>query len=319
MTCEATVSGTSAPGAPKSDSSISGAQTGDREAGLLSRWVRFVRERCAVPVLITFGVAQAASAQYLVRARLDVEAMVLAAVGITALLGLLRLMDELKDLEKDKLAHPERPLPRGLLSVDEAHHGLWWGTGTLLAGSLLIAAVTNPLAGVLYGITVVYAHLMYREFFAPRFLEARPFTYAVTHQGILFPLYAFATAVAAPEYALSAPVLWFGLTGLGASFAYEVCRKLDPEAHPALRTYLTVYGRHRTVAAVTVALTLLCVAALEIGAHVFVGPLAVLLLALLSLIYLRPERFRLVEGVATLLLLVQVLAPTLRHFWGGLQ
>ena len=31
----------------------------------------------------------------------------------------LRLMDELKDYEKDLIAHPERPLPRGLLSREE--------------------------------------------------------------------------------------------------------------------------------------------------------------------------------------------------------
>ena len=298
---------------------VTGASVRDLEVSRFTRWVRFVRERFALPALLTVGVAQATSAQYLVRSRLDVGAMLLAAVGIAALLALLRLMDELKDVEKDELAHPERPLPRGLLAVEEAHRGLWWGAGTLLAGSLLIAAVMNPLAGALYGMSVAYTLLMYREFFAPRFLEARPFTYALTHEGILFPLYAFATAVAAPERALSAPVLWFGLTGLGASFAYEVCRKLDPEAHPALRTYLTVYGPHRTVAAVIAALALLFFAAPNIEVHLFVWPFAALLLAVLSLIYVRPGRFRLVEGIATLLLLVQVLAPTLRHLWGILQ
>ena len=28
----------------------------------------------------------------------------------------LRFMDELKDYEKDKIAHPDRPLPRGLVT-----------------------------------------------------------------------------------------------------------------------------------------------------------------------------------------------------------
>ena len=292
---------------------VTGASLGDVEVDRLARWVQFGRERFALPALLTVGVAQATSAQYLVRSRLNIGALVLSAVAIAALLALLRLMDEMKDLEKDELAHPERPLPRGLLAMDEAHRGLRLGAGTLLGGSLLIAAATNPVAGALYGSCVAYALLMYREFFAPRFLEARPFTYALTHEGILFPLYAFATAVVAPEHALSSPVLWFGLTGLGASFAYEVCRKLDPGAHPALRTYLNVHGRHRTVAAVTAALALLCFAALHIGVHWFVWPFAALLLAALSLVYFRPGRFQLVEGASTLLALIQVLAPTLHH------
>lgn len=281
--------------------------------GRAARWRTFVRERVALPALLAVGAAQGASAQYLVRPTLDYTALTLATAGIAGLLLLLRIMDEIKDVGKDQIAHPERPLPRGLLTVNDVRQGLRWVTGTLLGGSLLLAATTSWVAGALYALSVLYALLMYREFFAPRFLEARPFLYALTHQVVLLPLYAFATAVAAPESSVSTPVLWFGLTGLGASFAYEVCRKLDPNAHPVLRTYLTVHGTHRTVAAVIVSVALLLVATVQIEVQVVVWPPAALLLATLPLIYLRPERFRLVEGAATALVLAQVLGPTMRR------
>ena len=154
-------------------------------------------------------------------------------------LATMRLMDELKDVEKDRVAHPDLPLARGLLSEGEAKRGLVLAILALGAGAVSLW-VFNPVAGGLLGICVVYSLLMYREFFVPDWLEPRPFWYAVSHQVVLLPMYAFATAAAVPAAATDAPVLWFGLTGLGASFTLEVCRKLDPAAHPVLRTYLAV-------------------------------------------------------------------------------
>lgn len=280
-------------------------------------WVTFVRERFQLPALLVLACAQAASAQYVIAPPgLDLAALAVAAIGVTAVLALLRLMDELKDLDKDRVAHPGRPLPRGVLSEPEARRGLWWFVTALVVASAGVASLSDPLAGLLLGVCVAYALLMYREFFAGRAWAGRPFLYAATHQVIVLPLYAFATASAAPELALSEPVLWFGLTGLGASFAFEVCRKLDPDAHPALGTYLTVRGRDPTVAAVAGAVALAALAAYRIDVHPFVWPAGALLLASLPVVYVRPERFAWVESAAGLFALVQVLAPTLGHVTG---
>ena len=292
------------------------AEVADRnDAGHLPRWIQFARERFALPAVLLVGVAQATSAQYLVRPQLEVVGVILAALGIGSLFTLLRLMDEVKDLEKDRVAHPLRPLPRGLLDPVDVRRAIHWGAGGLFGVGILVATVGNPVAGALLGASVGYALLMYREFFAPRFLEDHPFTNAVAHEVVLLPLYGFATAVVAPQLALSEPVLWFGLTGMGASFAYEVCRKLDPNAHAVLRTYLNVHGRHRTVAAVTFGVGFLALTATRIDVHHVIWPFAALLLLTLPLLYVRPGRFRLVEATATLLVLIQVLAPTLRHVW----
>ena len=284
-----------------------------RGSGSGSGWSAFLRERFQLPVLLVLGTAQAASAQYVVASRLDLGGLLIAIVGIVSLLALMRLMDELKDLEKDRVAHPERPLPRGTLSEEDARRGLHWAVLGLVVATGVIAVGRNLMTGALYGLCVAYTLLMYREFFAPRFLGARPFTYAVTHQLVLVPMYLFATAAALPELTLTPPVLWYGLTGLGASFAFEVCRKLDPEAHAVLGTYLAAYGPHRTVLAVTAAVVLAAYAAYAIAVHVFVWPVAALLLTTLSVVYLRPERYKWVEGAASLFALVQVLAPTLAH------
>ena len=278
-------------------------------------WIHFVRERFQIPALLLVGVAQGASAQFVITDQLDGWALVIAVSGLAGLLATMRLMDELKDVEKDRVAHPDRPLARGLISEGEAKRGLVVAIAALGVG-VVVLWVLNPVAGGLLGVCVAYSLLMYREFFVPDWLESRPFWYAVSHQVVLLPMYAFATAAAVPAAATDAAVLWFGLTGLGASFTLEVCRKLDPAAHPVLRTYLSVSGPARTFAAAAAATLLAAVAAVPLGVQLFVWPAAGLLLVSLVVVARRPDRFALPAVAATLLVVVQVLAPTLTHVTG---
>lgn len=278
------------------------------------RWVAYLRERSPLPLLLVIALGQSLSGHYLVRDGLSAW-VAPAALGIAALLVLMRLMDEIKDLDKDRVAHPERPLPRGLLAPAEVRRAIAGAGAALLGYAALLAAAGRPLAGALYALTLGYAFLMYREFFVPRALGRNAFVYAGTHQVIVVPMYLFVVACASPSDALSARALWFGLTGLSASFAVEVCRKLDPAAHPVLGTYLRRYGRGAVSTALVLALALLAASTLRIGVHRIVWPFAALLALTLPLLYLRPARFRVVEGAAALLALVQMLAPTLRHAW----
>lgn len=281
-------------------------------------WATFARERFQIPVVMIVGVAQSTSAQYVVSSTLDWLGLAISISGITILLIVMRMMDELKDLDTDRIAHPDRPLPRGLISPEEVRLGLWIAVGVLLVASVSIGVLRNPVAGALLGLSVGYSLLMYREFFVPNFLGTRPFLYAVTHQIILVPLYAFATATTLPEAAFTQPVLWFAATGLGASFALEVCRKLDPNAHPALGTYLSVVGQGRTVTAVVVAVGLATYAAYQINTHTILWPFALVLLASLALTIARPANFKWTAVLAGLFVLAQVFAPTIGHFIGAL-
>ena len=288
--------------------------------GAVSRpaaWMTFAWERFQIPAILVVALAQATSAQYIVSSTLDWSGLVISVVGIAALAIIMRMMDELKDLDKDRLAHPTRPLPRGLISPQEVRSGLWIGIGLLLVASVSIGVLRNPLAGVLIGLCVGYSVLMYHEFFAPDLLGVRPFSYAATHQIIIVPIYAFATATALPEATLTQPVLWFALTGLGASFALEVCRKLDPEAHPVLGTYLSVAGPGRTATSVVIAVGLAAYAGYRIGIHIILWPVALVLLASLGLTLSRPASFKWTAGFAGFFLLAQVLGPTINHFTGA--
>lgn len=90
----------------------------------------------------------------------------------------MRLFDELKDYEHDNQHYPDRPVPRGLISLQEIRLTLvfvliievvinvWWGSGVLIA--LLIALSFSGVAA--------------KEFFIRRWLRDHFFTYLALHQ-----------------------------------------------------------------------------------------------------------------------------------------
>ena len=279
------------------------------------RWLTYLRERSPLPALLAVALAQSLSAHYLFRPDFDAGAVAMSALGIVGLLVLMRLMDELKDEAKDRVAHPDRPLPRGLVTALEVRGAVWTCGLALLGFAAIVAATRAPAAGALYALAVGYAFLMYGEFFVPRLLNANAFVYATSHQLIVIPMYAFAVATSSPGDALSARALWFALAGLGASFAFEVGRKLDPAAHPVLGTYLRLYGRIAATAAIAAALALLAVGAYRVDVHRIVWPFVAIVLVTLPLLFVRPKWFRVIEGAAALLAFVQMLAPTVRHLW----
>ena len=278
------------------------------------RWLTYLRERSPIPALLAVGAGQSLSAFYLASAAsIDVPHVAVSTVGIAALFVLMRMMDEVKDVAKDSVAHPERPLPRGLLSVRELTTAVYVSGVILAAFALLVGMFLSPVAGVLYAVTLGYAFLMFREFFIPTLLNRNAFVYALSHQVIVLPMYDFAVAASSPAVVPTEPTLWFALTGLGASFVFEVSRKLDPNALPVLGTYLRLYGRGAVVTAIVAGLALLSLSAYRIDVHRIVWPAVVLMIAVLPLIHLRPHRYGIVEGMATLLGIVQLLAPTIHH------
>lgn len=278
-------------------------------------WAVYVKERfpLATYALLVGGLAISAS----VSGPEGVSAMRpgglgLAALGILMFFAELRLMDEYKDYRKDLVAHPQRPLPRGVLKVEEVGKTIQAGAWVMALYGLALWELTGWLSSVLYLFTTAYLWLMYREFYVGEKLADYPLIYAITHQIILLPLSAFALAAAtgAPlfETVASRPALAYSIAVLGSFFSYEVCRKLDPRAHPVLKTYLAVYGPAKT-ALIVVGLTgVAAYGARGLGMEAALWPVEALLLVSLAVLFKKPGKFKIVEGMATLSLVF--------HIWG---
>jgi len=157
----------------------------------------------------------------------------------------LRACDEVKDLEEDRRWRPERPIPRGLVSLR-----LIVGPG--LAGVPLAAAVAAALdLSLLLPLALVWLWLglMTAEFFVPRWLTERPFLYLVSHMAIMPLIDLFETACEWLPHGGAPPagLVWF----LGLSFAngcvIELGRKVwAPEnERPGVETYSALLGPGR--------------------------------------------------------------------------
>lgn len=236
---------------------------------------------------------------------------VCAFTGIFLFFVFVRLMDEVKGLEKDRIAHPQRPLPRGLISKHEAVHILELLQMILFAYSLVLWVFLQAGASLAFLAITVYLWLMNKEFGIGHWLKSRPFLYGLTHQLILFPVAFFALAVVRQDV-LAFPLAWsFAMLLFGAFFCYEICRILNPHTHPILGTYIHYYGFRRTFEFSAFMLALSSMGALALKVAPLLVPCEFFLLAGLSVLFFQPALFRIPEYIASISLILHVWAVAL--------
>lgn len=264
-------------------------------------WLTYLKERFPLPVYVLLVGGMAASGSRLAGAPVISLAFFASFAGLLLFFGVLRLMDELKDYAKDRLAHPERPLPRGLLQRETVRKVILGLVGlmTVYGAALVWFSVA---ASALYLFITLYLWLMYQEFYAGEWLGRRPLLYAVTHQIILLPLCALPVAVAGGDW--RGLGMHYGALVLGAFFSYEVSRKLDPKAHPILGYYRQLFGVGGCLAIVGVCSLLSLWASAALDLSFLTVPFSMLLI--LSFSFLSRGGHKLVEAVASLSLLVHI-------------
>ncbi len=182
----------------------------------------------------------------------------------------LRVADEHKDYEDDSQFRPERPVPRGLISLKELR-----AVAVLGAVVQLVLAVSLDISLVIVLFAVwAWAGLMSVEFFAPRWLKARPIIYMVSHMAIMPLINLFATACDWLPHGGLGGWRGFPITSLtaylGLSFfngaVMEIARKCwatDAERE-GVETYSKLWGPNRAGVVVAILATVsfgFCVAA----------------------------------------------------------
>ncbi|MFW7380027.1 MAG: AMP-binding protein [Oligoflexus sp.] len=264
-------------------------------------WMTFIKERLPLFVysLISGGIAL--SAPLLAGFDLKWPAVFSSYIGTMVFLILLRLMDEVKDYHKDVVANPTRPLPRGLLTISQVKPVIRLGLAFMTGFAISVTFTVNIFAGLIYGILLLHIWLMYHEFFIGKWLEARPLLYAISHQLSLLWLCTYPIALLSPPELKNPATWWFGVLILGAFFSYEVGRKLDPTAHPVLKTYREVYGLRGAWLIILACNLLAALAAFKLDILHLVFP--VQLLTVLSFIFVAKGKHQIGELAASLSLL----------------
>jgi 4-hydroxybenzoate polyprenyltransferase len=167
--------------------------------------------------------------------------LVSGAFTISLMLLLLRIMDELKDLETDLLHFPDRPVPRGAVhSSDLKLFGLF------LVGVLFILNSFFTHAPLIFLAVFGYACLMYKYFFLKELISKNILMALATHNPIsylffLYVVFIYKNNMTAPIH--MGRVLLLGTVFLCSSMSWEIARKIRyPEDETAYQTYYMVLG-----------------------------------------------------------------------------
>ena len=272
----------------------------------MAGWIIFIKERIPLPVyaLLAGGLAGSGVA---LQQEWATTPFVVSFIGLLLFFVELRLMDEYKDFEKDQVAHPERPLPRGIVSKAQVLAKIHWSVGAMLVYALINFLIVDTMAGVFYLIITGYLWLMYKEFYAGPWLSSKPALYALSHQLILIPCCYYTVAVIPSFFEWQPEILWYALLVLGTFFTYEICRKLDPASHPVLMTYLHCYGRFKTWLMIVLTSAISAMGAAGSGLGLILWPLHSLVLLVGLLLFLVPGKYKVIEVFASLSLII--------HFW----
>jgi hypothetical protein len=274
----------------------------------MNKWAVFFKERAPIASYFLMCLGPSLSSIFINQKKFDLN-ILFTFFGLFVFFNVLRMMDEYKDYHKDVIAHPARPLPRGLIDLKEFKVGINLGLGLMLTFNCSLYLIGLKTSFYLYSLVVVHLWLMYKEFYVGEWLNKFPILYAITHQLILISLMLFSLSTIRDQALAFHRIDWvFSLSVLFSFFTYEVCRKLDPNAHELLKTYRHMYGLNGVILIVSI---LILFHLLTLIYFYWASPIQLifeflLFLVLTFLFLLKAEKikFKLVEAFATLNLIV---------------
>ena len=271
------------------------------EKGLyMKNIMQFLKERVPVVANLILAVGMILSAAATIKISAPIGASIFVGAALLIFITELRFMDELKDFEKDKIAHPNRPLPRGLVTTDQVNFLIKFTFGLLLSCVLVSYIFFNALAGHYLLLTSVWLWLMYKEFYVGQALAKSPILYAITHQVIIIPACLFAFSIFGLEV-INSEVVGFCLLVLSSFFTFEVGRKMDPASDPILGTYLVHYGKLKTNILITLLAAIGVYGTMMLGKLYWWGMAPFLLTVVTQArIWFQTNRFKDLEGMIAL-------------------
>lgn len=151
----------------------------------------------------------------------------------------LRVFDEHKDHVKDAVAHPERLLSRGVVTLPLLAR---LGIAAVLV-QLVLSAIVGPTALAVWAATFAFTVAMRVEFGVGAWLNRHLLIYAVTHNPVVGLLAAYGWACSGVPFHPS--VGWYIAAASLGSLAFELGRKINlPEEEvDGVDSYSSVFGR----------------------------------------------------------------------------
>lgn len=278
----------------------------------MSRWWVYIQERFPIPVYALLVLGYTFS-DGLLFPPITAFAATMTAIGLTLFFFLLRLMDEYKDHEKDKIVHPDRPIPRGLFTPEEIRKAILVLEWIMIAYSVLLGVLFSWQAFACYLWISLHLWGMYKEFYVGHRLSDFPLFYAITHQAVLIPIAWLGVYAVHPDQQLNREMIAYAALSLGSFFSYEVCRKLDPESHKLNKTYLQFYGPTLTALIVLVLISMSVWGAMGLGLSPWIFGIQAVFAHTLLIPVFAPHKYKITEIASTLSLVAHIWIVTIER------
>lgn len=154
----------------------------------------------------------------------------------------MRVIDEHKDFERDRVVHPDRVLSRGLVTLKQLGRvGLF-----VVAVEVIFSYLFGMPALFMCIVILAFSWLIYKEFYIGEVLENHLLLNAFLHLIIMpmYSLYVFTVVADTFPWYAPLPVLLYAWVSYGVGFAYELARKtrVPADERPGLITYSSVMG-----------------------------------------------------------------------------
>lgn len=236
-------------------------QRGDTENGIRSwagRMKIYLAEMFPLPLRVVTAAVYVLGVTSMVRLGLGVDtslwtrATLVGVGGVFCHLLLLRLMDELKDVEVDRELFADRPLPAGRVRETDIRLAMALAAVAFVVVNLAVVSAIGPAILLLF-----YSFLMFRFFFAPVLLREKLLLNLATHNPVVALVVIYLTALAVADHGRTLLDLdassWLGLVAYfwPATLAWEIARKIrSRQEEDAYVTYSKIFGMRRAVAVV---------------------------------------------------------------------
>ncbi len=218
----------------------------------LRKWLWFINERFN-PLTYAVMIFVFSGAHYVLYLNFFNQSVLLNFSAILNLLPLavatclfffkLRLLDEVKDMESDALHHPERPLPRGILSKNEVIQTAFM----LMVAEIILFGFYGFWSFLSALIVVGYSLVMYKEFFIKKWLRAHLTTYAVSHTFVvvLISVTIFVSLLGKPLSEIPREFVYFSFAGWFLFNIFEFGRKTfaKGEERKGIDSYSKIFGK----------------------------------------------------------------------------
>ena len=282
----------------------------------MKKSIAFIIERANITPNIVLATSLLLSINLSLIGHIDWKAAVLSFFALLTFIVELRIMDEYKDYEKDKIANVTRPLPRGLITLPECLRLIHVFLFALWVYVFLAYIFFGPTPAICLAIVNIWLYLMYKEFFIGTNLANYALIYAITHQVIIIPVVFFIVALINPAMVFTLKSFGFSLLLFGSFFTYEVGRKLNPDADKVLKTYLGMYGPYKTTTILAVLLLIPLYGAYLLNAFYWELIPNLMVYSHLPFIILKPNYFKRIEGLIGLFLMYNMLFLAIKFLLG---